>query len=294
MYLQSILVLIIVLNSTVVSPYTFGALKPAFVTTGQGAPASCNAQQEAALRTNYREALEAVRMATQAIDNLKKSQPLVGNKKKTWKRQSQLLKALFNIDVGKKLSQGNTNATIVRENFQRILDGLDYGNPNLPISYWVFCGDDWLQWRDPAVIAEIDPQTPKRTVGQIYGMYLTNVITPNKRMQQYTWLGIAQVGGAVQGGAAQGGAAQGGAAQGRAVQGPHPMCGAGQDACTISASGAVTFCGRAFTTGNSLAATKSSISTGDTLDSKRTLAHLWIHELCHLLNRCKSYAFLRG
>ena len=67
----------------------------------------------------------------------------------------------------------------------------------------------------------------------------------------------------------------------------NPVCRGGQYAGTLERLGAVTFGNRALGL-DSLAVTKSSLVLGNRLDDKLTLAHLWIHELGHLLNSCKS------
>ena len=50
-------------------------------------------------------------------------------------------------------------------NFLNILDAMDYRFPNLANRYWLFCGDNWLQWRAATATNENDDHEPKRTVG---------------------------------------------------------------------------------------------------------------------------------
>lgn len=74
MYLQSVLVLLMVLSSGVYS-YELGDMKPAFVTAVRDTFGSYNGAQVEKLQTSFREAVEAVRQAVRAIEKLKKSPP---------------------------------------------------------------------------------------------------------------------------------------------------------------------------------------------------------------------------
>ncbi|KAL8868609.1 MAG: hypothetical protein Q9174_004876, partial [Haloplaca sp. 1 TL-2023] len=67
-------------------------------------PGACNAAQTQKLEKSFREAFEAVQKAVQAIDNLRHAPPngiTHAKQRKTWKRQAQLLFALFKIRANK-------------------------------------------------------------------------------------------------------------------------------------------------------------------------------------------------
>lgn len=86
-------------------------MKPAFVMAGRGAPGSCSDSQVEDLQNSFREAIEATQQAIKALENLKKSPPLFSpDRRRAWKRQAQLLKALYNIDVDKSKGLGKQNA----------------------------------------------------------------------------------------------------------------------------------------------------------------------------------------
>ncbi|KAL8693613.1 MAG: hypothetical protein Q9224_003718 [Gallowayella concinna] len=253
-----------VLSSTVHSA-KLGDMKPAFNTVGQGL-GSCTTDRIKKLEDSFREAVEATQQAVHAIENLKKSAPMkLLNKgpRQTWKRQAQLLKALFNIDVDKSkgLGSGNLDANTVQTNFQNMLDGLNYENPNVIRKYWIFCGDDWVQWKEATDIDQLDTEDPKRSIGTIHGvgLYLIKVHTPVTSLVRYVKiLGASQ---------------------------PHPMCRGNNFAGTLSRMGAIAFCDVSFDSKyKDLSTTKSQIQPGDHLDDKLTLAHLWIHEWGHLFN----------
>ncbi|KAL9037487.1 MAG: hypothetical protein Q9180_003687 [Flavoplaca navasiana] len=241
-------------------------MTPAFTTAHAGTGGSCNSGNIEKLKITFGEAVSAIQQAVQAIDHLKESRRFIisKNKKRTWNRQAQLLKALFNVDLDKphKLAANNPGAELVRSkqnNFQAMLNGLDYGNPDVAWQYWLFCGDDWLQWRAPTDTAELDTQDPKRTLGQIYnglGAHLAIVHTKSKIMEQYVF--------------------------GAGLPQNNPVCRDRNFANTMRNARTVTFCDEALRQGT-LSAAKSSINPGDALDSKLTLTHLWIHELSHLL-----------
>ncbi|KAL8894394.1 MAG: hypothetical protein Q9192_004357 [Flavoplaca navasiana] len=224
-------------------------MTPAFTTARAGTGGSCNSGDVEKLRITFREAVSAIQQAVQAIDNLKESRRFIvsKNKKRTWNRQAQLLKALFNVDLDKphRLAANNPGAELVKSkhnNFQAMLNGLDYGNPNVAWRYWLFCGDDWLQWRAPTDIAELDEQDPKRTLGQIYnglGAHLAIVHTTYKIKEQYVF-----------------------------ADGPpqnNPFCRDQNFANTMRNTAAVTFCDEALIQ-KTLSAAKSSINPGDALD----------------------------
>ena len=114
MYIQSVLVLPTVLSSTVQS-YKLGDMKPAFVTPVIPSAGNCSLQDTEKLRVSFCEAVEAVQKAISAIENLKKSAPSAivhPDRRRTWKRQAQLLKALFNIDVDKSGPLGKSNGDV--------------------------------------------------------------------------------------------------------------------------------------------------------------------------------------
>ncbi|KAL8991619.1 MAG: hypothetical protein Q9169_007814 [Polycauliona sp. 2 TL-2023] len=241
---------------------TRGDLMPAFVNSRPGSLGHCDSERLGKLTTSFKEAIQAIEQATKAIDNLKKHRNLVigQDKKRTWNRQAQLMKALFNIDVGNKLAQNDAGATSVREKFQSMLDAIDYQQQNVAWRYWVFCSDNWLQWKTAADVWELDDQNPKRTLGQRYGHggYRADVSAPSKTLDDYIFLRVQQ---------------------------HTPFCRGLQKACTLIRWGIITFCEPSFAgTLLPLAATKSGIRPGDRLDDKMTLAHLWIHELAHLIN----------
>ncbi len=109
MYPLSILLYLSLLRSLVLS-YKLGDMKPAFVMAGRGAPGSCSDSQVEELQNSFREAIEATQQAIKAMENLKKSPPLFSpDRRRAWKRQAQLLKALFNIDVDKSKGLGKEN-----------------------------------------------------------------------------------------------------------------------------------------------------------------------------------------
>ncbi|KAL8882317.1 MAG: hypothetical protein Q9198_000666 [Flavoplaca austrocitrina] len=256
MYLRSVLVNVSVLIPTVYSAI-LGNLRPAFVNPLPPARGSCSVDQLQELKIGFREAIDATKKAAQAIDNLKNSAPnslIHKDKNRTWKRQAQLLKALFNIDVDKKLGDGNNDANLLQ-------NAMDYRFPNLANKYWLFCGDNWLQWRAATATNENDSHEPKRTVGFFnsgQGMYLGQASTPTMRLKRYVHLDNA------------------------APAATHPMCVDQNHAVTTREVPAITFCPIAWGR-DSLAETKRKIRPGDALGEKLTLAHLWIHELAHLI-----------
>ncbi|KAL8911859.1 MAG: hypothetical protein Q9171_003047 [Xanthocarpia ochracea] len=254
MYIQSVLVLLTVLSSAVqILPPAgqfnkLGDMKPAFVNPAPPSAGSCSLDDTEKLRASFREAVEAVQKAISAIENLKKSAPSAivhPDRRRTWKRQAQLLKALFNIDVDKSRPLGNNNGNvkIVQDHFQKMLDEMNYQkvNANIAYKYWLFCGDRWLQWKAATDVNELDPQW---TVGQTLGSgaFLVRVITASARLSTHIVIPNAPA--------------------------TDPVCRAGQYAGL-----------------DSLAVTKSNIQLGNRLDDKLTLAHIWIHEWGHLHNR---------
>ncbi|KAL8658851.1 MAG: hypothetical protein Q9226_000741 [Calogaya cf. arnoldii] len=175
MYFQSaVLLLFLVLSSTVhsLNEGKLGDMKPAFVTARPGTGGSCSDAQIQKLRTGFSEAVEAIQKAAEAIDNLKKSYLLhiSKDKRRTWVRQAQLLKALFNIDVSKVRGLGNDNADAndVQRSLQNIIDKLDYKKTEVAWQYWLFCGDDWLQWKPATTVNHLDDRNPQRTLGEMY------------------------------------------------------------------------------------------------------------------------------
>lgn len=117
MHLRSVLNLVLLLGYAVQAVPQLGDLRSAFVVPPQPARGSCNSEDHDQLRTGFREAIDAIRQAVQAIDNLKSSapEPLLHRKeRRTWKRQAQLLKALFNIEVNNKLAADDKDAKSVR------------------------------------------------------------------------------------------------------------------------------------------------------------------------------------
>ncbi|KAL8847276.1 MAG: hypothetical protein Q9221_007675 [Calogaya cf. arnoldii] len=249
-------------------------MKPAFfmVPGGRG---SCTVERTNKLTSSFREAVGATQKAIEAIDNLKKPRSHHFSKggRRTWERQAQLLKALFNIDgdADNPLGKDNPNANGVQRNFQNMLDGLNYKKSDLKDKYWLFCGDDWLHWRPATAMAEIGPHVPQRNVGQLYNnevRFLARVYTPEKQLKMYIQLPDAPT--------------------------THPMCQPLNSACTLRTVGATTFCDIAFRH-NSLATTKAKIRPGDMLgDPLMTLAHLWIHEWAHLINGFADQPSLDG
>ncbi|KAL8781767.1 MAG: hypothetical protein Q9213_005850 [Squamulea squamosa] len=130
---------------------------------GQGL-GSCTTKNVGDLENSFREAVAATQQAVGAIENLKKSallKLLSKNRQRVWKRQAQLMKALFNIDVDKSqgLGSSNSDANAVQ----------NYEKPNVVRQSWLFCEDEWLQWKQPTDIDELDTQDPKRSVGEVYG-----------------------------------------------------------------------------------------------------------------------------
>ena len=117
MYLHSILVLVFVL-STSVRCARLGDMTPAYVLAGRNARGSCSDQNVADLRIAFGEAIKAVKQAVQAFDNLRGPRPAAYHPKtrRTWDRQAQLLKALFNINVEKShpLTPDNEDANVVQ------------------------------------------------------------------------------------------------------------------------------------------------------------------------------------
>ncbi|KAL8817181.1 MAG: hypothetical protein Q9223_003936 [Gallowayella weberi] len=145
-----------------------------------------------------------------------------------------------------------------------MLDNLNYNNPIVARRYWLFCGDDWVQWKDPTDEDELDTQIPKRKVGAVHagGSFLVKAYTPMTSLVGY--LDIRN-----------------------APHQPNPMCRQpGVTASTFRRVRATTFCDLAFDPQyKTLQETKIQIQPGDRLDRKITLAHLWIHEWGHLLNQ---------
>ncbi|KAL8967660.1 MAG: hypothetical protein Q9183_002811 [Haloplaca sp. 2 TL-2023] len=150
-------------------------MTPAFVFAPTNSLSRCTPDQTANLRLSFTDALEAVRQAVQAIDDLKKKPPIAGlqqKKRRTWKRQARLFFSLFGIEVNTKtpIGESNVDANKVQYNFQKILDGLDYSQvPDLIEKYWLFCGDDWLQWKAATDVDELDEppnNDPKRTLAE--------------------------------------------------------------------------------------------------------------------------------
>lgn len=117
MHLRSVLNLVLLLGYAVQAVPQLGDLNPAFVVPPQPFRGSCNSEDHVQLRTGFREAIDAIQQAVQAIDNLKSSAPdslLHRKERRTWKRQAQLLKALFNIEVNNKLAADDKDAKLVR------------------------------------------------------------------------------------------------------------------------------------------------------------------------------------
>ncbi|KAL9038369.1 MAG: hypothetical protein Q9180_003184 [Flavoplaca navasiana] len=222
-------------------------MKPAFVTTYYNARGSCNPAQVEKLTTTFQEAVDAIQKAVEAMTNLKKPRFLHISKdgRRTWDRQAQLLKALFNIDVDSKSgisSKDKGNANDVQQNFQNMLNGLDYKDPSVARRYWLFCGDNWLQWRAPTDTNEYDKHEPKRTVGFFHqgsGAFHAKVFVVGKSIENYIRIPNVPV--------------------------TQPICGRGNPAGTLRGFEAVTFCNVAFGY-NQLSPMKSSIRPGDTLD----------------------------
>lgn len=117
MYLHSILVFVFILSTSVRSA-RLGDMTPAYVLASRNAHGSCSDQNVADLRIAFGEAVKAVQQAIQAFDNLKEPRPAAYhlNKRRTWDRQAQLLKALFNINVDKShpLTPDNEDANVVQ------------------------------------------------------------------------------------------------------------------------------------------------------------------------------------
>ncbi|KAI4275767.1 MAG: hypothetical protein LQ337_002982 [Flavoplaca oasis] len=240
-------------------------MTPAYVLASRNAHGSCSDQNVADLRIAFGEAVKAVQQAIQAFDNLKEPRPAAYhlNKRRTWDRQAQLLKALFNINVDKShpLTPDNEDANVVQGFFQDMLDGHDYNIPDVTRKYWLFCGDNWLVWKGPSETNEADDRDPKRTLGETFGRgaHLAQVTTPMKSLNVYIY--------SLQ------------------IQAPNPQCRGSQFASTLVNTQSTTFCPPSFGDEmKSLTATKSGIKARDPLDSKKTRAHLWIHEWGHLIN----------
>ncbi|KAL8765073.1 MAG: hypothetical protein Q9209_007734 [Squamulea sp. 1 TL-2023] len=169
-----------------------------------------------------------------------------------------------------------------------MLDGIDYEKPNVARQNWLFCGDNWLQWKQPTDIDELDTQDPKQTVGEIFdpfvfecskesawqlemwnlvmflidtrlvGAFLAKVHTPLKSLNRYVIIPDANQ--------------------------LNPLCWGSNLACTLQNVRAITFCDPAFGYKKSLDKTKSEIQPGNHIRDKLTLAHMWIHEWGHLFN----------
>ena len=119
MYLHSVLVSLVVLIFTVQSQINqLGDMKPAFFNVPSTIPGACNAGQTAKLEKSFREAAEAVQKAVQAIDNLRHGPPskLHAKQRKTWKRQAQLIFALFRIKTNKndRIAENDAATNIVQ------------------------------------------------------------------------------------------------------------------------------------------------------------------------------------
>ncbi|KAL8755516.1 MAG: hypothetical protein Q9184_004780 [Pyrenodesmia sp. 2 TL-2023] len=274
MYLLPISIILSLLNYTV-SAYKLGDMKPAYVLAGSGAPGSCNSNQVEELQNSFREAVTATQQAILAIENLKKSAPLFNrDRRRTWKRQAQLLKALFNVDVDKSkgLGSDNQDANVVQAAFQKMINDIDYQRPEVGRRNWVLCGDDWLHWTAPTDIDVLDDEKRPLAVAKPdiqRGAFLGKVITPMARLEKYIVISNAS-------------------------PGPNPMCTRlSVEAGTLDKVRAITFCDRAFGK-DSLQKAKGSISTGDALDSKLTMAHLWVHEWGHLVNEYQDEEAVDG
>ncbi|KAL9631052.1 MAG: hypothetical protein Q9204_004416 [Flavoplaca sp. TL-2023a] len=245
-----------------------GDMYPAFVPVATNTPGSCTEGQTAEIRAGFTDAIKATQKAVEAINNLKNPPPkaflnINKDRRKTWKRQAQLLKALFNINVDKDHPLGNNaDANHVQSIFQRILNELDYDtNPALEWKYWQLCGDNWIHWKNPTEIDPSDPQVPqRRLVGSLKpdGAFFVHIRSRTQNIMRYRTIDNApRVG--------------------------NPMCWGANHAVTLRSLNVVTFCPGAFNR-DSLGVTKNSINPGDAIGDKLTLAHLWIHELCHLIN----------
>ena len=118
MYIFSVAVLVVALGSTVHSIPRLGDMIPAFTTARAGTGGSCDSDNMDKLKITFSEAVSAMQHAIEAIDNLKENRHFVisPKKKRTWKRQAQLLKTLFNVDLDKphKLAANNPGAELVK------------------------------------------------------------------------------------------------------------------------------------------------------------------------------------
>ncbi|KAL8890668.1 MAG: hypothetical protein Q9192_005838 [Flavoplaca navasiana] len=265
MYLRLVLILLMVLTST--TQYkTLGDMYPAFSPVASDTVGSCTEGQTAEIRAGFRDAIKAIQKALEAIDNLKKPAPkallnINKDRRKTWKRQAQLLKALFNINVDKDHPLGNNNADANHVQCE-IIDEYDYDtNPAVEWRYWQLCGDNWIHWKNPTELDPSDPQVPqRRLVGDIQpdGAFFVHLRIRTLDIMRYRSLEHAPRTG-------------------------NPICWGENHAATVRSLNLVTFCPGAFNL-DSLDVTKGSISPGDAIGDKLTLAHLWIHELCHLIH----------
>lgn len=46
-----------------------------------------------------------------------------------------------------------------------MIDAIDYQNPDVARKYWLFCGDNWLQWKAATETNELDTEDAKRSIG---------------------------------------------------------------------------------------------------------------------------------
>ncbi|KAL9037200.1 MAG: hypothetical protein Q9180_003855 [Flavoplaca navasiana] len=167
MYLRSVLFNVSVLIPTVYSAI-LGDLRPAFINPLPPARGSCSVDQLQELTIGFREAIDATKKAAQAIDNLKNSAPnslIHKDKNRTWKRQAQLLKALFNIDVDKKLGDGNNDANLLQN--EPAVDGSGRPIPG-----------DANGWQRGAALARHDPARA-RQAPDLYALFATAVYLDN-------------------------------------------------------------------------------------------------------------------
>ncbi|MCJ1404975.1 hypothetical protein MMC11_008201, partial [Xylographa trunciseda] len=123
---------------------------------------SCSADNLRKLQSSFKEAITVVQNAIAAIDNLKSKAPnklTSRNKYKTWMRQAELLKAMFNINIDPRngLGTGNTEANTVRASFSSIITAASYsGFTTDKATYYAFCNDAWVNWIDPSDTDPID------------------------------------------------------------------------------------------------------------------------------------------
>ncbi|MCJ1438237.1 hypothetical protein MMC27_007624 [Xylographa pallens] len=235
---------------------------------------SCSADNLAKLQSSFKEAITVVQNAIAAIDNLKSKAPnkiTSRNKHKTWIRQAELLKAMFNINTDLKngLGNGNTDANTVRTSFSKMITAASYsGFTSNQATYYAFCNDDWVKWINPSDTDPIDSENPKRQLSQSRPAYSKGGWcfwggTASYQIKDYRVLKNARDGSA------------------------HAICQQNTYAGTLYSLGFITFCDKTFRepeTKASLSITKNAIKAGDLLDAQVTMAQVWIHEWGHLVN----------